>query len=255
MVKRSNPRERRDLMTAYEGFYLEEGSYQPAEIVKGKGWAGPWRLRTKEEYGLHSADTSTDMRIAYAKMEMAWPVRGGKQGMLEIPPGRNIRMRQMKQAIDLSKDGITYVSFLAADQRTDSAGRKHNFRVSFRSTDDYFGETLSLGWAQRGLPRVMTSTGQTRRAVRNIPANETVFCVAKITTSARGNDKISFRFYREQDSLDIFEPAEWDIQLRDLDYSAKLNLLLLTSQGDSVTYVDELRVGPTWRSVTPLDKQ
>lgn len=254
MVKRSNPRERRDLMTAYEGFFMDAGEYRPDEIVKGKGWSSPWRLRTTEEYGLHGSDTSTTMRIAQAKMNMAWPVRGGRQGMLEMPPGRNIRLRQLARPIDLSKDGITYLSFLVADERKDSPDQPHSFRVTLRSTEDYFGETLSLGWSKEGVPRILTWKGPTRRALRQIPTNETVFCVAKITASAQRRDEVLFRFYRESDQLDIFEPANWDIELREADLSARLDLLLLTSQGSSLTYVDEIRIGPTWRSVTPLDK-
>ncbi|MCG8602128.1 MAG: FecR family protein [Verrucomicrobiales bacterium] len=254
MVQRSKPRERRDLMIAYEGFFLNEGRYQPGEIQGGKGWAGPWRLRTPGEYGHHGPDTTKDMQIAYARMEMTWPIRGGKQGMLELPAGRNIRTRQLAKSIDLSGDGITYVSFLAADQRDGTADGKHSFRVSLRPSENYFGETLSIGWAKNGVPRVMTSSGQLRRSIRKIPANETVFCIAKITSRARGGDEIFFRFYRKEDSLDIFEPADWDIELRDFDYSASLDLLLLTSHGDSATLVDEIRIGPSWRSVTPLDE-
>ena len=254
MVRRSNPRERRDLMTAYEGFYMEEGEYQPNEIIKGKGWSSPWRLRTPAEYGQHDADTSKTMRIAKARMNMAWPVRGGRQGMLEMPPGRNIRLRQLSRPLDLSGEGITFLSFLVADQRLDTPESKHSFRITFRSSENYFGEALSLGWSKDGAPRIMTGGGPMRRGFRQIPSNETVFCVAKITASERNRDEVLFRFYRESDHLDIFEPADWDIEMREADLSARLNLLLISSQGQSTTYVDELRIGPTWRSVTPLDK-
>ena len=252
LVMRSNPRERRDLMTAYEGFFLDAGEYQPAEIIKGKGWSSPWRLRQGDEVQ-HGNDTSSTMRIVHGRMNMSWPVRGGRLGMLEFPPGSNIRLRQFSHPLDFSRIEITYLSFLVANE-FDSSDPSGRFRVTFRSSEDYFGENLSFGWSNNNVPRISTGVGPTRRGVRNIPSNETIFCVAKITTSAGKRDSVQFRFYRETEELDIFEPADWDIELRNANLSARLDLLLLTASGKSSTYVDEIRMGPSWRSVTPLPK-
>ena len=82
-----------------------------------------------------------------------------------------------------------------------------------------------------------------------------MFCVGKIVTSAKENDEIRFRFYRESDRLDFLEPADWDIELRDADLSASLNLLLITAEGRVTRFLDEIRIGPTWRSVTPIDRE
>jgi hypothetical protein len=66
---------------------------------------------------------------------------------------------------------------------------------------------------------------------------------------------VYFRFYRESDELDLVEPADWDIEFRDADLSAKLNLLLITASGWVTRYVDEIRIGATWRAVTPIDQK
>ena len=67
-----------------------------------------------------------------------------------------------------------------------------------------------------------------------------------------GEDEVSFRVFAESDALTYAEPAVWHVVSRNLDLSAKLNLVLLTSTGTAPRIVDELRIGPTWRSVTPM---
>ena len=202
------------------------------------------------------------MRITHGRMTMAWPVRGGRLGMLELPPGQNIRVRELAKPIDLGSDSISFFSFLAAEDEagTDvsaSDHKRHDLRLTLRSTEDYFGPSLSIGWSRTRLPRVQSGgdDGQLARGTRPIPAAETVFCVGKIISSRKGSDEVYFRFYRESDELDFVEPADWDITFRDADLSARLNLLLITSSGSVTRYVDEIRIGPTWRSVTPIDQK
>jgi len=253
-VQRSNPRERRDLMWTYEGFHVDEGVYQPGDLDTGKGWDGPWRLRDRWQFGQHEGDTSTEMRISHGRMNMAWPVKGGRLGMLEFPPGRNIRLRTLAKPVNLSEDAITYLSFLAAESDVESGSTtsRNDFRLTLRSSGDYFGEALSFGWSPNRRPHVQTGDGNLRRSLRQVPEDETVFCVAKIVHASKRPDQVFFRFYRESDKLDIFEPAAWDIEIHDVDLDAELDLLLLTSNSPLVRYVDEIRIGPTWRSVTPI---
>ncbi|MEM7697217.1 MAG: FecR domain-containing protein [Verrucomicrobiota bacterium] len=270
LVKRANPRERPDLMRVYEGFHVGAGTYDPAEFDGGKGWAGSWRLRRPEERGRHNADTSEEMVIDHGAMEVTWPVRGGRLGMLQFPAGRNIRVREMAQPIDFGRDGITYFSFLAAEAAEvvkPEAGkpseadpgeawkRKHDFRFTFRSSEDYFGESLSFGWSEKRRPRIQAGFAASHQAIRRLPAGETVFLVGKIIHSEHQPDQVFFRFYRVDEPLDFAEPAEWDVEARDFDLDSELNLLLLTAEGATVRFVDEIRIGPSWRSVTPIDRK
>lgn len=257
-LERSNARERRDLMWVYEGFDRPEGEYATGDLNNGKGWAGPWRLRRPEERGHHAADSHEGMTISHGMMKVAWPVKGGRFGMLELPPGRNIRVRQLERPIDLAKNGVVYLSFLAAE--IPSAGsvgipvHRDDLRLTFRSSDDYFGESLSFGWSKKRMPRVQMGGGGLQRALREVPEDETVFCVAKIVHSKKSTDRISFRFYRESDDLDVLEPADWDIEIEDANLDARLDLLLVTSVGNQARFIDEIRMGPSWRSVTPLER-
>ncbi len=260
LLERANPRERRDLMTAYEGFHVDPGHYRPDELTGGKGWIGPWRQRLPEERRDQLEETSDDLTIAMSKMDVAWPLKGGQLGMLEMPEGANIWLREMAKPIDMSKWGIRYFSFLVTEPATltkepeDGKSERQDLRFTFRSSEDYFGESLSLGWERALRPRVATESGPSTRAIREIPGGQTIFCVAKIETRITATDRVSFRFYTREEPLDIVEPAEWDITVTNLRQDALYDLLVLTSNSQKVRFVDEIRMGPSWRSVTPIHR-
>ena len=253
LIERAAPKERRDLMTAYEGFFLPEGTYTPEKVVKGKGWASPWRLRDPAERGGHPPNSIQEMIIGHGQMTVPWPVRGGRLGMLQLPGGTAIWTREMNQPVAMKEDGLTYLSFLAAEESDPKReGSPSSFRITLRTSQDYFGESVSIGWSGERHLRLKTSSNQLTRSIRQIPHGETVFCVGKIKRSQNGSDRAQFRFYRVTDVLDFAEPAEWDVTLNGIDLNANLDLLLITSHGKTSRWVDEIRVGPTWRSVTPI---
>jgi len=254
LIERAKPKERRDLMTAYEGFFLDPGSYAPSEITEGKGWTSPWRFRDPSERGDHPPNTVREMTIDHGKMTVPWPVRGGRLGMLQLPAGTAIWTRQMKKPISMDENGVTYLSFLAAEEtepgRKDSPGA---FRITLRSSKNYFGNSLSIGWSGKRELRLGTSSNEVVKSIRKIPPGETVFCVGKIKRSVKGKDRVQFRFYRTTDRLDFAEPAVWDVTLEGGDLDAEFDLMLITSHGETSRWIDEIRVGPSWRSVTPIN--
>lgn len=259
LIDRANPRERRDLMLAYEGFDVDPGVYFPKDLLGGKGWAGPWRQRTEAEQRGHLANSSDRLLVASSQMDVVWPIKGGKLGMLEIPSGPNIWIREMRRPIRSEKWGIRYFSFLVTEPETEKedfgAKDRQDLRFTFRSSEDYFGESLSIGWDRSLRPRVAMGNGITKRAIRTIPEGGTVFCVAKFELRKSYVDRVSFRFYTKEETLDILEPAEWDIVVADTRLNAVFDLLLLTSNAKKVRYLDEIRMGPSWRSVTPIRKK
>ncbi|MEM6278743.1 MAG: FecR domain-containing protein [Verrucomicrobiota bacterium] len=258
LMARAAPKERRDLMIAYEGFHEEAGEYKPYQLNSGKGWAGPWRLRREGESGNTPKDSSREMTIAYSQMDVAWPIKGGQLGMLELPPGTNVRIRRFKNSIQMDRWGHRYLSFLVTETVGDPGSTedrekgRSDIRLTLRSSRDYFGHSLSVGWERSRLPRVSVGGGPTVRSTRAIPEGETVFCVAKITSRKSGRDEVRFRFYTREEDLDLLEPTAWDVTLTNLELDRRFDLLLLTSDSHQKRYVDEIRLGPTWRSVTPI---
>jgi hypothetical protein len=256
LIQQAAPKERRDLMTHYDGFVYEAGTYQPSDIVKGKGWAGPWRLRQSSEQRLpNEADSTTDMRIVEGGLHVPWPIPGGKLGGLEMPAGRSFRLRPMKQGIDMGADGITYFSLITYEPEHE---KKHlttpveGVRLTFRSSADYWNESLSFGCPQSLRPLIHAGAQGSFASAAAIEDKQSLLWVGKIIRRADGEDEVFFRIYGQADALDYAEPATWHTSTRGLRQSAVLDLVMLSSTGKSPRIVDELRIGPTWRSVVPM---
>lgn len=259
LVKKAAPRERPDLMTVYEGFLHAEGSYAPAEISGGKGWAGPWRLRERGEWqGPNRADTTTDMRIVHGKLNVPWPVEGGRRGMLAMPPGQFYRVRQMAKPITMDRDGITYFSLMTQEPNHSARGlaarTQEGVRLTFRSSANYGGECLSFGIGRELRPHVNALPSGVFESVAVVPDEQSLLWIGKIIRRADGEDEITFRIYGQNDPLDYAEPPTWHVATRGVRQSAALDLVVLSSTGNAPRIVDELRIGPTWRSVVPIKK-
>lgn len=256
VIRRAKPRERRDLMRVYEGFHYEAGRYSPGDIVKGKGWAGPWRLRSELESERHGEpDSTSDMHIVHGKLNVAWPVPGGRLGMLEMPAGKTFRVRRMARPLDLSADEITYFSLMTYEPDHSNRLRtrpNEGVRLTFRSSADYWGQALSFGLGQGQRPHIQNGIGYGARSSLSIPDEQSLLWIGKIVSRRNEEDQVSLRIYGQKDVLDFAEPAQWHVETRGLQHDAKLDLVLLTSQGASPRVVDELRIGPTWRSVVPI---
>jgi ferric-dicitrate binding protein FerR (iron transport regulator) len=259
-VLRARPRERPDLMTVYEGFHYDEASYAPEQIIKGKGWAGPWRLRQGIELrNVNETDTATDMRIVHGKLTVPWPVTGGRLGMLEMPAGRTFRVRPTANPIAMGQDGITYFSMMTLEPdhstRSKSARPQEGVRLTFRSSAEFWGECLSFGWDRRLQPHIQAGAAGTFVSLAKVPSEQSLLWVGKIIRRADGEDEVFFRIYGQADVLDFTEPATWHVASRGLHQDAAFDLVVLSSAGQSPRIVDELRIGPTWRSVVPIQRQ
>ena len=261
VIRNANPRSRADLRFAYEGFFYNEGALPLSKSTKGNGWRGPWRKRSLLEGYRADQDTTNSLDIVHGQMNVTWGVRGGELGMLKMPPGKTVRLREMKQSIDLSQDGIYFVSLMVREpdhsQRDAKARPRESVRLTLRSKDDYYGELLSFGVSQQLKPRVLTGQGVGFLSSSDTPTNQTTLWIGKVVARATGEDEVYFRIFGEDeelvnDELNWAEPSQWHVASRNLDLSADLNLVVLTSEGLAPRYIDELRIGPTWRSVAPL---
>jgi hypothetical protein len=255
-VKNIHPVGRSDLMYAYEGFFHDEGEVPLRESGRGKGWIGPWRQRTEREGFRADEDVSDCLDIVHGQMNVTWPVPGGENGMLQLAPGKTFRIREMQKPIDLNSDGIYYFSFMVREPDYENRPRRsrpqEGIRLTFRSSDDYYGEALSFGISPELHPQIRTGRGVGFFSAADAPSDQTTLWIGKVIARTSGEDEVSFRIFSESDKLTYAEPSAWHVVSKGLDLSAQLNLTVLTSQGTAARIVDELRIGPTWRSVTPL---
>lgn len=256
IVKRAKPTSQWKNMDAYEGFYYEPGTYRLSECKRGKGWLGPWRERTIAEGYREDQDVADTLTIVSGQMNVTWPIPGGQQGMLEFPPGFTCRIREMGRPLALGEAAIRYISFMVREPDWSKRDRRmrpqEGVRLTFRSSDDYYGESLSFGIGASRRAQIQHGIGIGVRSSGQTPSNQTTLWIAKIVSNADANDEIYFRVFGEDEELSYAEPAEWDVVSRDVSLSARLNLAVLTSHGVAPRIVDELRIGPTWRSVAPM---
>ena len=256
VIRKANPRPRADLMTAYDGFHYSPGLLSLTETSRGKGWKGPWRRRSDEECHRSSAEVTPDhFRIVHGEMNVTWPVPGGRLGMLEMP-GNSFYVRELDHHIPMDSDRITFFSLMVKEtERPEGSGasrRREALRLTFRNSSDYFGEALSFGHGPRFVPHIQSGLDGCFRSPFPLPAEQTTLWIGKIVSRRHGADEIYFRVYGEKDELDYAEPATWQVASRHLERDARFDLVLLSSTGESTRIVDELRIGPTWRSVAPL---
>ncbi|MFN3151526.1 FecR domain-containing protein [Bremerella sp.] len=256
VVKRVNPKPEPQKMFAYEGFFYEPGPLPLKDTIKGKGWAGPWRLRQGEELRRPATDSSPDrFEIVHGQMNVTWPVPGGRQGMLQLPPGGAYYVRPLMKSIDLDQDQVTYFSFMVRETErptTRKARLRESLRLTFRDSTKYYDEFISFGQGPRFQPHIHTGGGIAHVSPIELPAEQTTLWIGKIISKKNGEDEIYFRVYGEDDVLGFAEPATWHVVSRGVTLDGHLDRVLLSSNGSDPSIVDELRIGPTWRSVAPM---
>jgi len=257
-VNRINPRSRADLLTAYEGFNYSPGVLPLEQSTVGIGWKGPWRRRLPKERRRPSQDASPqELEIVHGQMNVTWPVPGGRLGMLKLPPGSIFYVRPLRKAIDLGRDGVTYFSLMVREieRPTNRKQPYEHLRLTFRSSGDYFGDALSFGHGPGYRPRIQAGDGKLYTSPLEFPAEQTTLWIGKVVSRVHGEDEVYFRIYGEDEALDYAEPATWHVVTRDADSDARLDRVLLSSTGKFGRIVDELRIGPTWRSVAPMSEE
>jgi hypothetical protein len=256
VVNEVNPVGRADLMLAYEGFFYEEGIVPLSKSRRGKGWVGPWRQRTVFEGFREDEDVTDTLEIVHGEMNVTWPVPRGELGMLRLPPGKTFRIREMQRPLNLNEDAIYYFSLMVREPDYENRPRKakpqEGIRLTFRSSEDYYGESLSFGISPELNPQIRTGLGVGFFSAVRTPSDQTTLWIGKAISRAIGEDEVSFRIFSESDELTYAEPSVWHVVSKGLNLSAKLDLVVLTSQGTASRIVDELRIGPTWRSVVPM---
>lgn len=254
-IRRINPGTRVDLLIAYEGFNYSAGVLQLNESTVGKGWAGPWRKRLPNERSLPAEDSSPDhFEIVHGEMNVTWPVPGGRLGSLKVSGGGTYYVRPMRRSVRLDRDGVRFFSLMVreTERRTESDLPRERIRLTLRSSKDYDGQPISFGHGPGYRPTVRTGHGISHASPFVLPPEQTTLWIGKIVSRKQGEDEVFFRVYGEEDVLDYAEPATWHVVTRDVELDGELDLVLLSSEGKTARLVDELRIGPTWRSVAPI---
>jgi hypothetical protein len=245
----------RTSVPVYEGFSYPLGARPVAKFGGGWGWAGPWRLRRAEEMRGQEQETSSDMLIVERDFDAPWlpPLRGG---MWQVPPGQTVRVRPLATSVDLGSDAVYYVSLMARAEPLSSsvlrASPGGHSRLTFRSSTDYWQDHVSFGLNARSHPQISIRDWVVFTDAQPSPLGQVQFWVGKIAARRDGEDEIAFKIYDAAESADATEPAQWTVTSRGVRSDARLDVVLLSAFSAGYHSYDELRIGPTWRSVVPI---
>jgi ferric-dicitrate binding protein FerR (iron transport regulator) len=256
LVKIADSGPRHDLSTAYEGFDYPLGEHPINSLSQGRGWLEAWRLRQGEEVQHPwKPDDSNQMKIVEGPDVLPWPVAGTSHSMLEMPEGQSVRLRQFDKPIDLTKSATHYFSLITVEPRHEQRQRgsrlHEGIRLTFRSSQNYWRGDLSFGLSENLFPRIACLDFGTFHSAAAIPDEQSLLWIGKIVCRADADDEAFFRIYGQADPLDYAEPLSWHAVSRGLRLDNRLDLVVISSSGQSSRLIDDLRIGPTWRSVVP----
>jgi hypothetical protein len=244
---------REDLLLAYEGFGYPVGRVSLSNADGGFGWAGPWRTSYKDK-PITEAD---DLTIVSGKLNVPWPIAGGRKTMLEATPDYGSRVRFLAQPVRLDEDGVYYVSVLVRWQPPAPSREAPNplpsVRIVLRSSTNFNGDHVLFNLPISHRPQIDMRSGAVFTSLAPVPRNQTQLWVGKIVARRDGEDEVFFRVYGETEQLDLIEPATWNVRSRGVRSDARLDVLLLTKFGGGICWWDEVRIGKSWRAVVPTE--
>ena len=189
-------------------------------------------------------------------------------GAMQLSGGMMLQ-RELKTPIELSRDGVYYLSFLISRSSRASSeypgiGHWGNVTFGLESEDGFdnvkaersvrFGMSFQqpdLNEAPCFHPVVCVAPGHRALGLPTVKEDVTYLFVGKILASADGPDQALLRVYRQRDKIESSEPAAWNAA-SPMEYSDDVvtHVKLKAVDANSYTF-DELRIGKTWRSVLP----
>jgi hypothetical protein len=125
-------------------------------------------------------------------------------------------------------------------------------RVTLRSSQDYWKSCLSFGVNRGQRAQIQATEFGTFQGLAKVPDEQSLLWIGKIVRRPQGEDEVYFRIYGQDDVLDFAEPSEWHVESRGIHDNSDYDLVVLSSTGLLNRVVDEIRIGPTWRSVVPV---
>jgi hypothetical protein len=236
-------------LLSYEGFAypFTATTSNRQDAAGGSGWRSPW-FRNQ---------LPNDLRIDLPAVGLAMPdgLAPAQGGALELPtePERQDSyrfacMRLFAAPIALDVAGVRYASLLVRRSPI-AAGPTHHWFRCMLTSETVPRDRLGFGIRSDGFPELLDRFGNSQAAVP-IVDGETYLFVFKLVTGAAG-DQSFLQVYGRHDPVDAYEPARWTITGVLAHDEGVLGSLHINNGTERGYTVDEIRIGTTWRSVTP----
>jgi ferric-dicitrate binding protein FerR (iron transport regulator) len=252
-------------LQTHESFLYPVGNYLPSELTGGIGWSGAWRLRSDAEFApVHElenprlVDSSKEIQIKKGTL-IPKSEAAEKDGLLHFSPGRHYRLRDLSTPIDMGVDGVTYFSVQfrqngvqSKKNRVDppsSSIQSDSFRITFRSSNNYWKESLLFGLKDNENPIVHPFGSGFFESMASVATDAPLLWTGKIIRQKSHEDAIYFRIFTAPEQLQVVEPSTWHISTRGVYMDQSFDVLVLTCIGNVDVEIDEFRIGESWRSV------
>lgn len=245
-----------------EDYPLETFDYpaeQPLNETKAaQGWASGWMAdaELKQELPLGYLVTADSLTSAAFEQHGLQPSGGKFAAPLEKKSVTVLMYREMEQTIDWSAEGDDlYFSALVrwdGNHTSKSSRMQIGFGESEASFNLVYVALAGTGEANE-MNLVVRNNGATEFGEKALPAGETYFLVAKITTrSGADPDRISASIFGPNDNVPGESPADWDVEVERPANGQATSLRFISNLylNGRKAYLDELRFGPSWESVT-----
>ncbi|HEX3131995.1 MAG TPA: hypothetical protein VHX44_00260 [Planctomycetota bacterium] len=219
------------------------------DAAGGGGWRAPWyRNHPTNELPL---DFLPGKNLAMP--DDLLPSTGGSLNLVtEITKPDTYRdafMRLYVEPMDLSRDGVRYLSLLVQRAATWDGPKHHWFRCMLTS-ETVPSDRLGFGIMSNGCPHLLNHFGNTNGTVA-IQDDKPYLCIFKVVSGRNTPDQAFLKLYAPTDSVDRHEPALWTLVGQPGNYNGVLGSIHINNGTDRAWTVDELRIGTSWESVTP----
>jgi len=236
-------------------FDLEQFNYAGGNLGGqngGSGWNGAW-----------APTSATNVTVAATGGSLAYPVPWEVPGIAPPTAGSRVSyesatnassFRLISNPINLSQDGnVLYVSALFKKTRTNGETTADNILLEF--VDSSANRRFGVGIEGTGDRPWLNANGSTSPAT-TVTVGDTYFMVAKIVSSASGNDTASLWVYGTGygTQVPLAEPAA-TITLTETTGAILDRIRVRIDNGNAVGTpgeVDEIRIGNSWSDVTTV---
>lgn len=238
-------------LVSYEGFdyAFTRTTSRQQNAAGGTGWRAPWyRNQPTNELPL---DFVPERNLVMPD-DLVTSTGGHLDLVTEITKPdtyRDAYMRLFAEPLDLSRDGVRYLSLLVQRSPTFDGPTHHWFRCMLTS-ETVSNDRLGFGIMSNGCPHLLNRFGNSNGNVA-ISDGRPHLCIFKVVSGKTEPDQAFLKLYGPDDRVDRHEPATWTLIGKPGQYHGVLGSIHINNGTDRAWSVDELRLGTSWESVTP----
>lgn len=227
-----------DALLGYDGFENLAGHLRRGR--SGFGWSGGWQSSRRGRGQV--------AEIIDAPDDAVFGQNRSARRLLQLADGDDIR-RVMEHPLTFTP-GDTYFVSLLAERRSTTTREEQSLRISLEPESIGRGRRqpgISFGVTTEGFPFINSGSNIIKTASR-MPDSQTCLFVLKLAVT--DNDSTAqLRVFQREEPIDASAPSVWTVNALSQNL-ATAGQVRLTAGEHACWWIDELRIGKQWQSVT-----